>query len=101
MHNHNFEDSGRDTVEGATIYACECGETIAGDDAAQFVPPLTFTLTITLGNEAMEDLSDVSTALQSVMRATQTEYDSSPEIEGAHGSIRDLNGNTVGEWCVS
>jgi hypothetical protein len=58
----------------------------------------TFTLTIALGNDAMQTAEDVASAL----RAT-ADY-----IEGTGGwghidagSVRDLNGNPVGEWEVA
>jgi len=51
----------------------------------------TFTLTIELGNEACQSAQDVASLLETVaqrLRATET----------MHGRIRDLNGNTVGEF---
>lgn len=54
----------------------------------------TFTLTIKLGNDAMQSPDDISSAL----------YDAAENImHGAYpnGIIWDENGNNVGEWGVS
>ena len=49
-----------------------------------------FKLEIELGNEAMQDCSDVHDALQDVSRSV---------AEGLQSdNIRDINGNTVGSW---
>lgn len=63
-----------------------------GDDCRPLAP-LTFTLTITLGNDAMQDGGDIAEALEWV--ADHTDIMGSRE-----GSIRDRNGNTVGKWEV-
>lgn len=53
-----------------------------------------FTLTITLGNDAMQTREDISGALRNV--AAMLEWDVT-----TGGPIRDANGNTVGEWKVT
>ena len=52
----------------------------------------TFTLTIKLGNDAMQDENDVARALEDVL--------ATGAISGGwtKGKIHDDNGNTVGEW---
>jgi hypothetical protein len=50
-----------------------------------------FTLKIKLGNDAMLTPEDVAEALQRVARTIVMDVDN-------QGNIRDLNGNTVGEW---
>ena len=52
----------------------------------------TFTLTITLGNDAMQDKYDVARALESL--AGELGYRDS-------GSVVDDNGNTVGTWSFN
>ena len=52
----------------------------------------TFTLTIKLGNDAMQDEHDVASALVDVL-ATGAISDGRTK-----GKIHDDNGNTVGEW---
>jgi len=52
-----------------------------------------FTLQITLGNDAMQDLSDIADALRRVAGAL--------EDGRSAGPIRDINGNTVGEWATT
>lgn len=55
---------------------------------------MTFTLTIELGNDAMQTGRDVSDALKQVASKVH-----SCLIEEDYGnSIRDENGNKVGEW---
>ena len=51
-----------------------------------------FTLSITLGNDAMRTPADIATALHRVARILET---SDGETRG---TIRDANGNTVGSW---
>lgn len=62
--------------------------------------PLTFTLTITLGNEGMQSDLDIAEALRAVAD-TLSESDDSPSnpTTGAE-VIRDINGNTCGSWGV-
>ena len=58
---------------------------------------MTFSLKIKLGNEAMQTPEDVAAALRSVAQAVDRVGVSS----GEYGTIRDLNGNTVGSWRVT
>lgn len=63
--------------------------------------PLTFTLSITLGNEAMQFDGDVGRAL--IALGEELASSEHPEFEMTTidpVSIRDTNGNTVGEWRV-
>ena len=53
----------------------------------------TFTLAITLGNDAMKTRTDINRALREVIAQNKR------GVSG--GIIRDVNGNTVGEWQVS
>jgi hypothetical protein len=54
-----------------------------------------FTLTIELGNDAMQKRSHVAKALRDAAK----EVVSSPATVRNEGrKIRDVNGNTVGEW---
>ena len=58
---------------------------------------MTFTLTIELGNDAMQNASDVARALRKLAgKIDLREFD---KIDG--GKIMDVNGNSVGEWEVS
>lgn len=52
-----------------------------------------FTLTIRLGNDAMQTVEDVEDALRQLVKSRAISNGSSPYI-------RDANGNTVGEWQV-
>lgn len=58
-----------------------------------------FTLTIKLGNDAMEELSDLGNALQRLGDELANRAAEVPA--GQSGIIRDANGNTVGKWEVS
>lgn len=58
-----------------------------------------FTLTIELGNEAMQTGADIATALREVADKMDSAY-GHHAIEADNGRIRDLNGNTVGKWWV-
>jgi hypothetical protein len=58
---------------------------------------MTFTLKIELGNDAMQTGDDVNLALKSIFNRT-SECD--VLSKGNEGSIRDLNGNSVGSWEV-
>lgn len=58
--------------------------------------PLTFTLSITLGNEAMSDYWDISDALNGI----QYPHVDAVPVTGDTQVIRDRNGNTVGSWSV-
>ena len=55
-------------------------------------------ITIDLGNEAMQSLNDISVALQESFRVHGERM--RPLTVGEHGSLRDGNGNTVGTWAV-
>jgi hypothetical protein len=57
-----------------------------------------FTLTITLGNDAMQTGGDVAEALREVAGRID---DRRGGLFEDSGRIRDANGNTVGEWRVS
>ena len=50
-----------------------------------------FTVEITLGNEAMRSGSDVAGALREIAAKVETDQDA--------GTVRDINGNTVGEFA--
>lgn len=52
----------------------------------------TFTLTIELGNDAMQTLSDIRDAIAESL--------TEPEIDD-YGQIFNSNGNRVGEWGVT
>jgi hypothetical protein len=57
---------------------------------------MTFTLTIKLGNDAMQTEQDISDALQALIN------EGSITIGRGNGrNIRDLNGNAVGSWKVT
>jgi hypothetical protein len=60
-----------------------------------------FTLTITLGNDAMSEPADIA----DVLRELANNFNSGnafDETNGkyAHGFLRDINGNRVGEWKI-
>jgi hypothetical protein len=57
-----------------------------------------FTLTIRLGNDAMQTGGDVAEALRKLADRIDTYRDGS---FGANGRIMDANGNDVGEWMVT
>lgn len=57
----------------------------------------TFTLSITLGNAAMQSPADVATALHRIARVLET----SEGTTVAGGSVIDTNGNKVGTWFGS
>lgn len=54
-----------------------------------------FQMEIALGNEAMQEASDVATALAALSNKLHLEG-----WQDRTGSIRDANGNTVGTWWV-
>lgn len=58
-----------------------------------------FTLTIELGNDAMQAGPDVAAALRAV--ADRIESDLLAASDEGRGTIRDANGNTVGRWAIS
>ncbi len=55
-----------------------------------------FTLTIKLGNEAMQTGDDVAWLLRKVIR----DLEGNPLTEADSQRYVDLNGNSVGEWKV-
>jgi hypothetical protein len=61
-----------------------------------------FTLTIILGNDAMQSPDDVAYALGRLQAMFVDTTDSFEELSvgDRSGRIRDLNGNTVGQWEV-
>lgn len=63
-----------------------------------------FTLEIKLGNEAMQTVEDVQTALAALVAGqSMTRHVAGNRTfeDGDGGKIRDLNGNTVGKWEVT
>jgi len=65
--------------------------------------PLTFTLSITLGNDAMQTPAEIADRLSHVaMVLTSREVAGYPFSAAvvSDGTFRDTNGNTVGEWRV-
>lgn len=60
-----------------------------------------FTLEITLGNAAMEGPRDVAEALNKVAEKLSGNAYGTPLHPPTEGTIRDLNGNTVGKWAVT
>jgi hypothetical protein len=61
----------------------------------------TFTLTIELGNAAMTDALDIAEALKAVVESLESNHVGCDPIETATETIRDFNGNTVGQWSVT
>lgn len=65
---------------------------------------MTFTLTIELGNDAMQSANDIQHALLNAASGVSNAYAAEgiyePIIPG-DGRVRDLNGNTVGRWEVT
>lgn len=57
---------------------------------------LTFSLTITLGNDAMQNYWDVSDTLDAI----QYPHADAMPVAGDGETIRDASGNTVGNWSV-
>jgi hypothetical protein len=55
-------------------------------------------LEVELGNEAMRSLHDVREALNESLLSPRGMF--SDLREGEEGSLRDINGNTVGRWEV-
>ena len=61
----------------------------------------TFTLTINLGNEAMQDSEDVAFALREVAdKLMAADFSEGTRVFSPY-NIRDANGTTVGEWAVA
>lgn len=59
---------------------------------------MTFTLTIELGNDAMQSRGDIEGALRKL--GQNLRYMSDPPEAGDDGKIMDENGNSVGIWAV-
>ncbi|GAA3510063.1 hypothetical protein GCM10022234_00310 [Aeromicrobium panaciterrae] len=59
-----------------------------------------FTLSITLGNDAMQDAVDLERALDKV-RAQVADLDGGWITTADGGTVHDMNGNRVGDWSVS
>lgn len=59
-----------------------------------------FTLTIDLGNDAMQTSDDIGKALADISKTMRGDHTKVLHIEGQGAKIRDVNGNTVGEWRV-
>ena len=58
-----------------------------------------FTLTIRLGNDAMQTGGDIADALHKVAERIDTHRGG--EIDSGVGRIMDDNGNHVGDWSIS
>lgn len=58
---------------------------------------MTFTLTIELGNDAMQDYGDIASALRTLARRISNNGEA-VLVDG--GKIMDANGNSVGSWEV-
>lgn len=58
-----------------------------------------FTLTIELGNDAMQTRADIESALRKL--GQDCRYMSDPPEDGDEGRIMDDNGNSVGKWEVT
>lgn len=61
-----------------------------------------FILKIALGNEAMQNTTDVISALSTVITNLHRDHENKIICthKGLSGKISDLNGNTVGSWQV-
>lgn len=59
-----------------------------------------FTLTIELGNDAMQDYGDLALAVQKLARKLNDMAEGAIQA-GDDGKVFDLNGNNVGTWEVS
>lgn len=57
-----------------------------------------FSLTIRLGNDAMQTPADIAAALRDVADRLADGYDPVSELGPHEGVIRDVNGNRVGTW---
>jgi hypothetical protein len=58
-----------------------------------------FTLTIELGNDAMQTRADIEEALRKL--GQDLRYMSDPPEDGDDGVVADTNGNKVGTWEVT
>jgi hypothetical protein len=61
---------------------------------------MTFTLTIELGNEAVQHYGNLGRTLESIGLGL-ARGDTRQPSPGDHSYIRDENGNHVGEWTVT
>lgn len=61
-----------------------------------------FTLTIKLGNEAMQETADLIAALEKVASRMNDDYSCTPlrSVADYKHTIHDLNGNRVGSWEI-
>lgn len=60
-----------------------------------------FTLEIELGNAAMSDYLDIATAVGSVFNRLHALHAQGEDTQRyASGPIRDVNGNSVGQWAI-
>ena len=81
--------SGLEAQEGPIVpRGCSVTSASLGGDA--------FTLSIALGNEAMESVEDVAQALLDLGRKLAREQEAGTCAQG--GAVLDRNGNTVGHW---
>lgn len=63
-----------------------------------------FSLSIDLGNDAMRSPDDVALALEriaNILRTRGGEWDTTPARRRDSGTIRDSNGNHVGDWSYT
>lgn len=58
---------------------------------------MTFTLTIEMGNDAMQTYADIAQATRRIFSDFANRHD---EVEDDAGRIYDANGNKVGTWSV-
>ena len=86
----NEEPTGEFDNDGGTLVRCDSCGLVSNIGLA----PLTFALTIELGNEEMQTSEDVAAALLRVAATCQMQGMDGPHV------IRDINGNTVGSWAV-
>lgn len=61
----------------------------------------TFTLTIRLGNDAMQTSADVAGAINAAVYDLQGEQGGYEPLTPGNGPIYDVNGNRVGKWEVN
>lgn len=57
---------------------------------------MTFTITIRLGNDAMQTTENVAAALEKTAEKIRDYQD--PPAAGEGGRVMDVNGQSVGEW---
>lgn len=56
---------------------------------------------LVLGNEEMQDVEDVAGALECTARRLREETSDLEDLHGQAFLIKDINGNTVGEFTVA